>query len=59
MTKLQIENIPKELKSIDQWVRWEDMEDKKPIDPKFQSNQFASSTDPHTWGKHRFCLHQQ
>ena len=56
MTKLQIENIPKELKSIDQWVRWEDMEDKKPIDPKYQSNQFASSTDPHTWGKFKQAL---
>jgi putative DNA primase/helicase len=42
--------IPLELRKYNQWICWEDMILKRPINPKYHKNYLASSTNPDTWG---------
>lgn len=46
------ENIPQELKQINNWVCWNSK--KIPINPK--TGQFAKSTDSNTWGSYKQAL---
>ena len=49
--KIQYENIPQEIKLLDQWVNWKSVErDGKVTKPPFQVNgKFAESNNPKTW----------
>jgi primase-polymerase (primpol)-like protein len=57
--KVKPQNIPRELRKLDQWVSWKwerrgGKWTKRPFDPK--TGHAASSTDPTTWGKFERAL---
>ena len=58
---INIDNIPKELLDLKQWVSWggsileDGSPDKKPINP--HTNRAASSVDPNSWGSFDDAVH--